>query len=229
MEVIKRNEKKNIELKATIGLRDFMYVVLDDKKENKIPKKLCGSRDWKTTPIEIEKPGFKIKGIKLEIEGTHPDFDVDSDLFSHKLREDGSTALTNKKAPYVAVGCIANGLCNNELVYQVDILSNVRFNEPEDHYHTREEKIEFIPKKLVGISETGKYKTGKYNSKNILGIKQRFKTEDEAKKYLYETLKELKRSKRNIIYILEWLVFGLILTPSKLGSWFFKPFFKNLS
>ena len=211
---------------ATTGLRDFMYVVLDDKEGNKIPKKLCEAIDWKTTPIEIEKPGFKIKGIKLEIEGTHPDVDVDSDLFSHKLREDGSTALTNKKPPLVAVGCIANELGD---VYQVDILSNVRFNEPEDHYHTREAKIEFIPKKLVGISETGKYKTGKYNSKNILGIKQRFKTEDEAKKYLYETLKELKKSKRNIIYILEWLVFGLILTPSKLGSWFFKPFFKNLS
>ena len=223
---VNKEQVDNIKIMGMTGLRDFMYVVLDNKKENKIPKKLCEAIDWRTTPIEIEKPGFKIKGIKLEIEGTHPDLDVYSDLFSHKLREDGSLVPTNKKAPYVAVGCIANELGDG---YQVDILSNIRFSELEDHYHTQEERLEFITKKLVGISETGKFNNKDDDKYPKSWIKNRFKTEDEAKKYLCETLKELKRSKRNIIYILEWLVFGLILSPSKLGSWFFKPFFKNLS
>ncbi len=141
MEIYEKFNKEqvdNIKINMMLGLCGFMYVVLDDKKENKIPKNLYGAVDWKTKPVEIKKYGFKLRATQLEIKGTFLDLEEYLELFSYTLKEDGSVVPEKGKKPCVAVDYIIAGTFHNKRVYQVDILSNVIFKEDLEHYHTRE-------------------------------------------------------------------------------------------
>ena len=217
----------DVEINGMLGLRSFMCVVLDDEKEDKISKNLAGAVDWKTKPIEIRKYGFKLEATQIEIKGTFLDLESYSDLFSYELREDGLMVPANKKPPLVAVGCIIAGTFHNKWIYQVDILSNIIFKEDLEHYHTMEPNTKIIAKKLVGISETGKFNNKYDDEYSKPWIKKRFKTEDEAKKFLSETLKKLKKSKLKKIYVLKALVLGGVNLLLKPVSWFFEKIHKK--